>query len=153
MRGPTVLFGLMAILFAGACVHRFSSVEVASVTASEDVVTVRSPVKAHLKDGSVVVFRNGVTVHRDTLRGAGVRYDLRLAEQGEVPWLTLDQVVGVESYQERVDGATSAAVSVLATVGTAALAVGGIVAIACIADPKCFGSAMQAMAQIGRGHD
>jgi hypothetical protein len=109
---------------AGGCV--FHRVQVQPVI-PRDAVVVTNPVKAHLKDGSTVVYANGVTVSGGTLRGAGVRYDLALQQSTNVDSIPLDSVVGMESFQTRVDGAKTAIVTTLATVGAviagAALAV------------------------------
>jgi hypothetical protein len=92
-----------------------------------DSVSVSSPVKAHLLDGSTVVFRDGVDVVRDTIRGDGTRYSLTLQDSVAVTSLVLDSVAGMEVFRTRVDNGTSVLVSLLATgataVGAAALAV------------------------------
>jgi hypothetical protein len=68
------ILGGLAISVPGGVFHR---VQVQQVV-PRDAVTVTSAVKAHLKDGSTVVYANGVTVSGGMLRGAGVRYDLAL---------------------------------------------------------------------------
>jgi hypothetical protein len=124
-----------ALVAAGCVVARGVAITPFAPTGS-DSVTVRSPVKAHLLDASTVVFRTGVTVVRDTVRGAGWRYDLMLAESTSVGRVPLDSVVAMESFKTEVDAAATFMYSTLATAAT----IGGLVAMACIADPKCFGS-------------
>ncbi len=89
--------------------------------------TVTSPVKAHLKDGSTVVYDRGVVVSGDKLLGVGLRYDLALKQSGRVDSLPLDSVIGMESFRTKINVAETAIVSTLATAGvlagTAALAV------------------------------
>jgi hypothetical protein len=115
-------------------------VDVQPVERTTDSISVASPVKAHLADGSTVVFRNGVVVVRDTVWGDGNRYDLTLRDSSAVVSLPLDSVVGMEAFRTRVDHAASIIVSTLATAGTT-MAVGGmIVFIECLSNPKCFGS-------------
>ncbi len=111
-----------------SCIWTFQSLEVTPLERhAGDSVAVFSPVKAHLSDGSTVVFPDGVDVVRDTLRGDGMRYSLTLRDSAALTTLALDSVVGVEVFQTRVDVAQGVIVSVLATgvtaLGAAALAV------------------------------
>ena len=101
-----------------------------------DSVTVITPVKAHLVDGSTVVFRRGVRVVGNTVSGEGTRYSLTLQDSSALASLSLDSVVGMESFRTVVDGPKTVLVSTLATFGAFAAAIG----IACAIDPKCFGS-------------
>ena len=103
----------LAISAAGCIYHR---VQVQQIL-PRDAVAVTSPVKAHLKDGSTVVYSNGVTVSGGMLRGAGTRYDLALLQSAGVDSIPLDSVVGMESFQTRVNGARTAILTTLATVG------------------------------------
>jgi len=102
----------------------FHRVEVKQVV-PRDTVAVTSPVKAHLKDGSTVVYANGVTVAGGTLQGTGVRYDLALANPVIVASIPLDSVIGMESFQTRVNVGPTVAVNTLigagALVGSVAL--------------------------------
>ncbi|MBK9169074.1 MAG: hypothetical protein IPM24_16600 [Bryobacterales bacterium] len=105
MRRFTVpLFGVLVISTAGCIFHH---VQVQQMRPSE-AVAVTSPVKAHLKDGSTVVYANGVTVAGGALRGEGLRWDLALKQAATVNNVLLDSVVGMESYQTKVEGAKSA---------------------------------------------
>jgi hypothetical protein len=123
------------LLFVGACfiVQRVSVVDVGRTT---DSVQVRTPVKAHMVDGSTVVYREGVLVAGGRLTGAGTRYDLTLATPTPSAELPLDSVVALESFRTSTDAGATLGISTLATVG----ALGLSVAIACAIDPKCFGS-------------
>lgn len=118
---------LVAVVLAIAmtsCVFR--RVEVRSVD-TRAPVTVATPVKAHLKDGSTVVYPGGVTVTADALQGRGTKYGLTLVTGTQIDRIPLADVVGMESYRTRVNGSTTAAVSTLAGfgifVGSVALAV------------------------------
>jgi hypothetical protein len=99
----------LAISAAG-CVFHYVQVQ---QVVPRDAVAVTSPVKAHLKDGSTVVYANGVMVSGGTLVGTGVRYDIALKQSTNVGSIPLDSVVGMESFQTRVNGATSAIVTTL----------------------------------------
>ncbi len=111
--------GALAISAAGCVFHH---VQVQPVIPA-DAVVVTSPVKAHLKDGSTVVYAKGVTVSGGMLRGTGVRYDLALKQSTNVDSIPLDSVLGMESFQTRVNGAETAIVTTLVT---AAAVVGGV---------------------------
>jgi hypothetical protein len=107
------LLGALAFSAAG-CVFHF--VQVQKLIPS-DAVVVTSPVKAHLKDGSTVVYAKGVTVSGGTLLGAGARYDLALKQSSNVNTIPLNSVVGMESFQTRVNGVKTAIVTTLVTAG------------------------------------
>jgi hypothetical protein len=82
-----------------------------------DAVLVRSAVKAHLLDGTTVVYPTGVTIRQGLLVGAGQRYGLRLQLVEVVQSLPVDSVVGIETYRTATDGAGTA---VLTLAGAAA---------------------------------
>lgn len=120
--------GAVALVLSGAlsapqggCVF-FKDIDVTPVE-RRDGVEVRTAVKAHLKDGSTVVYAGGVTVTNDALLGAGRRYNLKLEETGVVQAVPLDSVVAMESFRQTWDPAGDTAISVL---GTAGLVVGGL---------------------------
>jgi hypothetical protein len=128
------LVSLLLLLLTGACfiVRRPVVVEVERT----DSVRVRTPVKAHLVDGSTVVYPKGMVLASRRLTGAGTRYDLRLSNPMEIGELPLDSVVGLESFRTEVNQGATTLLSVGATLAT----IGAGVAIACAIDPKCFGS-------------
>src|SRR5262245_47333828 len=76
---------------------------------------VRSPVKAYLKDGSIVVFPGGVIVGGDSVRGIGTRHQPTLEATGNVTALWLADIVGMESFDTRVSSEKSIGLSVLVT--------------------------------------
>jgi hypothetical protein len=88
---------------------------------SHEGVRVSSPVKAHLKDGSIVVFASGVTVSNGFMRGAGVKHDPTLTTTQAVTEVPIDSVVAAESFSTATKGAESVVGSVF---GTAAVVVG-----------------------------
>ena len=104
------------LLGLGACVI-FRQVQVKPVERAAG--TIQSPVKAHLLDGSTVVYRQGVTLDRDTLHGAGQRFALGdpAAAPAAVRAVPLDSVAAMESFTDRVNVAPTVAVSTLATAG------------------------------------
>jgi hypothetical protein len=102
-------------LVAGACIWVFHSVRVEAVGSNADSLVVQTPVKAHLRDGSTVLYQAGVLLARDTLRGPGVRYDLTLRDSSAVSVVPLDSVAAMESFRRATNGAPTAIVSTLAT--------------------------------------
>ncbi len=129
---------VLPLAFALSACFIYRNVQVASVRPATpgDTVSVTTPVKAHLIDGSTVVFRGGVRVASGMVSGQGMRWGLTLRDSATVTQLALDSVVGMESFRTQIDPAKTFLVSTLATVGTIAAGV----AIACAMDPKCFGS-------------
>ncbi|MDE0356332.1 MAG: hypothetical protein OXN92_01130 [Gammaproteobacteria bacterium] len=62
-----------------------------------------SHVKAHLKDGSTIVYRDGVTIRSGRVDGTGTRYDIRLDSVGTIQGIALDSVAAMESFGTRLD--------------------------------------------------
>jgi len=87
-----------------------------------DSVQVKTAVKAHLLDGSTVLYSNGVVVRQDRLVGAGQRYGLRLQFVEVVQSIPVDSVVGMESFRPATDAiATVGLTFVATTLGAAAV--------------------------------
>src|SRR5438874_1716798 len=124
-------------LVAGACI--FHSVRVEAIGSNADSLAIQTPVKAHLRDGSTVLYQAGVLLARDTLRGPGVRYGLTLRDSAAVSVVPLDSVVAMESFRRATDGVPTTIVSTLAT--AAGLVAAGVLAvvIAC-SNSDCFGN-------------
>jgi hypothetical protein len=81
--------------------HRIDKGRLAQGNATE------SPTKAHLLDGSVILYENGFQRRNDSILGPGIRYGLDRREgavrnQWKVP---LDSVVGLEYFDKDVTGA------------------------------------------------
>jgi hypothetical protein len=129
---------LTLTLATGACfIYRTVGVEsIVAPAAPAKAVHVASAVKAHLSDGTTVVFRDGVTIDQGTVRGDGLAYDLLLNGKGGISTIPLSSVVAMENFQTGVNPVASFAISTLATVGVIGLSV----AIYCASNPKCFGS-------------
>lgn len=129
--------GMLAIasVASGCIISRGASVEPLD-RGTSDSTTVESPVKAHLSDGSTVVFAEGATIVRDRVYGKGVRYGPVMQLVGPAATIPLDSVIGMETFRTEISGAKTVGYSLLATAATLA---GGI-GLACAIDPKCFGS-------------
>lgn len=122
-------------LVAGCVISRTTHVDAVKLQRA-DSVRVQSPVRAHLLDGSSVVFRYGMTVIRDTLVGDGTHFDAVLSKETPRARVPLDSVVGAETLRSTTNAGRTLMYSAMATMGT----VVGLVGLACAADPKCFGS-------------
>ena len=130
---------ILPLAFAVSACFIYRNVKVETIerpATADDSVVVTTPVKVHLIDGSTIVFRRGMRVFGNVASGEGMRYDLLLHDSTAVQQLTLDSVIGMESFRTEMDGGKTFLVSTLATVGTFAAVIG----IACAIDPKCFGS-------------
>ena len=75
-------------------------------TESTEPVTMSSPVKSHLTDGSTVVFEEGITVTNGQVTGEGRKYDLTLDTSVRVTSIPLDDIAAMESYQTPVNSRT-----------------------------------------------
>lgn len=116
VRLARVALGGIVLGFFGACVFKKT---VAREIPKTVETSVRSPVKAHMTDGSIVVFANGSSVRQGWILGAGMRYPLE-ARPFAVTAVPIDSVVGVETFDDK----TLAAPTALASAG--AVAVGAV---------------------------
>ncbi|WP_411279204.1 hypothetical protein, partial [Gemmatimonas sp.] len=130
-RSLALLSALGAVTFSAACVFIRTEVRaVARPTADVAAPTrIKSPLKAHLKDGSTVVFRTGATVTRDSLTGDGSSYSLLSAMSRAVNAVPMDSVVGVETFESKVNVAPTVTASLAGAVLGAFVAAGAAIAI------------------------
>jgi hypothetical protein len=134
---PVIRHVALASVCAGvvACVIQSNHAEVEALGTGRGPasnVVVRSPVKAHLKDGTTILFRGGVAVARDSVfsnGGMGQRYDLALRPTTTVVVVPLDSVAGMENYITRTNVGASVALTVLANTAGVALTALSLVAI------------------------
>ncbi|HSQ29258.1 MAG TPA: hypothetical protein VLN49_05375 [Gemmatimonadaceae bacterium] len=146
LRRSVVSLGLAAVaVAAGGCINTFWRTEARALrpAAADSVTLVRSPVKAHLADGSTVVFRHGASISGRRISGAGEAYALL----GDMPTprssVPVDSVVGLETFEGKVLQAQTIAVSTAATIAGAAATVGLLKAL--------FGSCPTVYADTGTG--
>lgn len=132
-RLATVLVAMT--LVAGCVISRTTHVDAVKLQRS-DSVAVKSPLRAHLMDGSTVVFNRGATVVRDTLVGQGMHFHAVTSNGAPRERVPLDSVVGAETLRSATNPGRTMMYSTMAAMGT----VVGLVGLACAADPKCFGS-------------
>ena len=118
---------LTLAITAAAVACMFRSAEVTTLSPQQPPAEVKSPVKAHILDGSTVLYPNGVRVVGNTLVTTGQRYALGAAAPVQSAPIPLDSVVGMETYDTHIHWGSSVAASgaglVVGTFGAAALAV------------------------------
>jgi hypothetical protein len=128
VKGLLVGAGAMAVLSAVACVQIYSHPDVEEVS-KQAATIVATPVKAHLTDGSTVVFRNGASIGGGYVRGIGERFGLEGAAIASIDKVPLDSVVGMERFFDKIDPVPTVAGSYFATVAAGAAVVGLAIAI------------------------
>lgn len=111
-----------------SCIWISQSVRVQPV-APLDGTVVSTPVKAHLEDGSTVVYTEGVTVADNALHGVGEKYNPALTDSEPVSLISLDEVVAMESFSTDVGVGESVLISSLATAGTVVAASAVVLAL------------------------
>ena len=125
---PLGPFGLLLLAPFGlsGCVYLFRTVNTEEIDPGRPPTTVEAPVKAHLQDGSVALFRTGATFTADSIYGNAWQYGLNLNNSTRVTGLPLDSVAALETYRREYRTAESLVVSALASsaavVGTVGLA-------------------------------
>lgn len=131
--GGLLVAGLI-VLTSASCIVLKRTIEVESVPLRNQV-RVESPVRAHLMDGTIALFKSGVSVGNGQVLGSGWHYGLNLRDSVAISAIALDSILAMEAYRNPISS-SSVVYSILGT----GLAIGGALAIACAADPKCFGS-------------
>lgn len=139
-----LLCSVLLVILLGCTVYNTPAVTEVARPRPGDSVFVYTPVKAHLLDGSTVVYRGTILFWRDSVRslaaGKAYRFGLSLADSAPADALPLDSIVAMESYRNSVNGPATAVATTLGIVGGTVAAVGLAVAIYCASNPKCFGS-------------
>jgi len=77
------------------------SLNTANIKQSKPYVK-NSPAKAHLTDGSLIVFEKGLEIKNNTLKGKGIRYDLSRQYQYPFSEITMDSVVCLKYYKKGI---------------------------------------------------
>lgn len=123
---------IACVSVAGGCVHTFWRTEPVAVSrpAAGTIGTVRvgTPLKAHLLDGSTLIFRSGGVIGHDAVEGTAERFPFMQATARGPAAMTVapfDSIVGLETFEGKQLVAQSVVVSTAATavtvVATAAL--------------------------------
>jgi hypothetical protein len=118
------LAALLLLPLLSSCIIQSRSLQVRRL---DSPVPVTSPVKAHMRDGTIVVFPAGISVLRDTIYGQGQRFNWLQTPLGRVQVVALDSIVGLTNYRNVISVPKSIIYSASATasavLGTALLAV------------------------------
>jgi hypothetical protein len=122
-----LLSGLIAP--AGGCFFTQAAVApiIPRVPEGKKSLDVKQPAKAHLDDGSVVLFDRGFTVQDGLLLGTGVQYDLARTHQTMIDAVPVGRIMALESYQYEVRLAETIGGIAGIAVGTPAAIVGTLV--------------------------
>ena len=107
----------LALLAATACIFRSVTVRELDGRAP---VAVSTPVKAHLLDGSTVVFAAGAEVRGDSVLGRGARWLLGAVSSTAVAGVPLDSVAAMETFDPKIDTRKSVLASAAVPVGIVA---------------------------------
>ena len=131
---------VLLLLCVPGCIYVFRSVAIDPVDLRADSVQIRSATKAHLKDGSTIVYRNGVLVLHDTLRGAGVLHSITagssdLARDSRIP---VSDVAAMESFHTQVNASRSLLVSAAATAAVVGILAASFAASDCCSCPVVY---------------
>lgn len=121
IRRPARLLALLLLLLAGACVFRTVKPRPLPTTGPATPVRVSTPVKAHLVDGSTVVFAQGATIRDGVVEGHGNVWSVALAGPRPVLSVPLDSVAAMETWDPKVNVGASIVGTALG-VGAGALA-------------------------------
>lgn len=115
---------LLLFVLASGCIQTFQGVKTTSLDPHQPT-SVSTPVKAHLLDGSTVVFQAGIDADSQSIKGTGYRYDLALRDSMLITSIPLDSVVGMEVFEQTTNDPASLVMTLVATAG-AGLAVAGL---------------------------
>ena len=109
---------LLAIPAITAC-FIFRGVKTAEVPKAPAAapVAIRTPVKAHLIDGSTVMYRQGVDITGGVLSGTGYRFGFNLTDSSVTKDIPLDSVAAMESFTGETHWPSTIIVSTVVTVG------------------------------------
>jgi hypothetical protein len=136
---------LTASLFLAGCIHTFwRTVAVRVTPPNSGTVVVKTPLKVHLADGRTAIFTRGATIDARAVSGDGQLYPLNpTGDAVNVARVSLDSVVGVETFEGKLLTAPTIVVSAAATAITAA----GTIALLKV----LFGSCPTVYADTGAG--
>lgn len=102
-RKTVAAFGVVLLIGAGVSCMSVTALRHETLALDDAPRVIRSSVKAHLADGSTVLFPDGVTIEPEQVTGDGDRYDIRLIPVGSVSGVARDSVVAIESFDTEID--------------------------------------------------
>ena len=110
---------MLALAVGAACIVQRPVAK--SIRAGDLPVEVGSAVKAHLVDGSTIIYKNGVSLSANTLQGPGARFALGATSSTDVSRMSLDSVVGMEVFTNDISVAGSVALTLVGIAGSVLL--------------------------------
>jgi hypothetical protein len=122
------------------CIYTFRRVEVTPAGTGRHA----TPIKAHMDDGSLVLFPDGAKVRDDGVEGRGFRYDVGLNYVGEETVVPFDGMAALTCFRDGQNETASVLVSMLATSVVAAAAVVAVI-LPC-SDGGCFDLGLSGLA-------
>jgi hypothetical protein len=125
-----LIFG--AIATVAACVTIVSTNRMLPFPEYQRGQIVASPFRAHLTDGSTIIFSNGGRVGRDTVAGIGMRYTATLDSTLGRFYVPTDSILGLEMFNRDVSRWTALTAPVTLAVSTAGVAVGTLALLVAI---------------------
>jgi hypothetical protein len=117
------IVAMAALLTVCSCV--ITTTTPARMAVTKEPVSVKSPAKAHLLDGSVVAYDSGFRMSGDTLYGRGVRYDLLRQGSKGVEVVPLDSVAAIERYDVHSNAGATVALAGIPVSAALSLALTG----------------------------
>ena len=115
--------GVVLAMGAGVSCMSVTALRHEALTLDDGPRVIRSSVKAHMADGSTVLFPDGVTIEPARVTGSGDRYDIRLSPVGSVSGVARDSVVAMERFRTVVDGDRTVAYNALPSLISVAVAI------------------------------
>lgn len=113
------LIGVLSLVaLTNACVATRLNHESVPLTGPLEI---RSNAKAHLLDGSTIVYPDGVTIENGQVAGPGIRYDIGVNLVGTVSGIALDSIGAMESFGTSLDVGRTVVLNTLPPVFLAAL--------------------------------
>lgn len=124
--GVKLLFFLVCTCLVG-CVYILhkSSIE----TEMNNFSTISTPIKAHLNDGTTILFKRGARYQNNQLIGDGLQFSVDLMDTSSIDQLDMNSVAAYEVFRREVNTGSSIALSLFATGGAVVGATGLMVAI------------------------
>jgi hypothetical protein len=96
------IFAILLSISLSSCTY--SSTRVYKLDHPENQSTIEAPTKAHLYNGSMILFSEGFQFKQNVLSGSGIYYDLQRKLKKEVKSISADSVAFLEYYQSAQEG-------------------------------------------------
>ena len=101
----SIVLVLFALIYLNSCSYTY--LEVKKIETKNNpkfaIDYIGLPVKAHLKDGSLIIYENGFYFNNDTVWGNGLKYNLLRENKELIKKIPYDSVVTLIHYDENSD--------------------------------------------------